>query len=319
MTWTDTAAALVAISGGLIAAVGAVSSFGINRRAQYDRVRTETATLTTGDIAASRHRVGQAIESSGEDQESAITPDLYGDFYAVLWTFERIYGLFISLKPVFPRFGRVTRPERLLLVSVRGAASTWVKFANLHPTVVGDTSVSSVGVRNLHRLAQALTEPRTLWQFLARSKVEGKKVESRRAVMREIERSSGPEGRADRHLVTIKVDGLPATFATAREKSWKEAVRAAVAGAGIRPQDARFSVRIEFRVATPHNGNEVWDLDNLIKPTLDAMEGVFGARSWEGRTHAADDRIDRLEAVKRSPHKGEPTGATIGVWIIPPG
>lgn len=190
MAWTDTATALVGVSGGLIAAVGAVSSFGTNRRAQYDRVRTETATLTTGDIAASRHRVGRAIESAGPDKKSAIGPDLYGDFYSVLWAFERIYGLFISLKPVIPRGGRLTRPERLLLVSVRGAATTWVKFADLNPTVVGDTSVSSMGVRNLDQLAQAMTEPRTFWQVIARSPVDGKKVRSRRAVMREIE--SGP-------------------------------------------------------------------------------------------------------------------------------
>jgi hypothetical protein len=171
----------------LIAGVGAVSSFGTNRRAQYDRVRTETATLTTGDIADSRHRVGQAIESAGPDKKSAIGPELYGDFYSVLWAFERIYGLFVSLKPVIPRGGRLTRPERLLLVSVRGAARTWVKFADLNPTVIGDTSVSSIGVRNLDQLAQAMTEPRTLWQVLNRSRVDGEKVKSRRAVMREIQ------------------------------------------------------------------------------------------------------------------------------------
>jgi hypothetical protein len=60
----------------------------------------------------------------------------------------------------------------------------------------------------------------------------------------------------------------------------------------------------------------VWDLDNLIKPTLDAMEGVFGLRSWNGRSQAADDRVDRLEAIKRRPRDGEVPGATIDVWII---
>jgi hypothetical protein len=60
----------------------------------------------------------------------------------------------------------------------------------------------------------------------------------------------------------------------------------------------------------------VWDLDNLIKPTLDAMEGVFGLRRWNGRPQAADDRVDRLEAVKRRPADGEMPGATINVWTI---
>jgi hypothetical protein len=31
---------------------------------------------------------------------------------------------------------------------------------------------------------------------------------------------------------------------------------------------------------------------------------------------AADDRVDRIEAVKRRPRDGETVGATIDVWII---
>jgi Holliday junction resolvase RusA-like endonuclease len=120
----------------------------------------------------------------------------------------------------------------------------------------------------------------------------------------------------ERHLVTIEVAGRPATFATAHEKPWKEAVRAAVADTGVPPQNARFAVRILFRLAVSRAPNEVWDIDNLVKPTLDAMEGIFGLRAWNGRPQAADDRVDRLEAVKRRPHHGEAPGATIDVWII---
>jgi hypothetical protein len=120
----------------------------------------------------------------------------------------------------------------------------------------------------------------------------------------------------ERHLVTIEVNGRPATFATANEKPWKKAVRAAVADTGVVSQDARFAVRILFQLATDRTPNEVWDLDNLIKPTLDAMEGIFGLRAWNGRAQAADDRVDRLEAVKRQPRDGEAAGATIDVWII---
>jgi Holliday junction resolvase RusA-like endonuclease len=122
----------------------------------------------------------------------------------------------------------------------------------------------------------------------------------------------------ERHLATIQVVGQPASFATAHEKPWKDAVRSAVAAAGVQPQDARFAVRMEFRVAVSQNANEVWDLDNLIKPTLDAMEGVFGTRLWKGPSQAADDRVDRLQAVKRLPHEGELIGAIIDVWVILP-
>lgn len=123
----------------------------------------------------------------------------------------------------------------------------------------------------------------------------------------------------ERHMVTIEVSARPATFATAHEGPWKEAIRSAVASTGVRPQVARFAVRIVFRLAAARTANEVWDLDNLIKPTLDAMEGVFGLREWKGKPQPADDRVDRLEAIKRLARSSERPGATIDVWIIDPG
>lgn len=122
----------------------------------------------------------------------------------------------------------------------------------------------------------------------------------------------------ERHLVTIEVSGRPSSYSSVHEKPWKDAVRAAVGATGIQPRDARFAVRLEFRTAVAKNANEVWDLDNLIKPTLDAMEGIFGLRPWKGSPQAADDRVDRIEAVKRLPREGEPAGATIDVWVIIP-
>jgi hypothetical protein len=40
-------------------------------------------------------------------------------------------------------------------------------------------------------------------------------------------------------------------------------------------------MRLEFRVAVARNASEVSDLDNLSKPTLDAMDGVFGVPAME--------------------------------------
>ncbi len=121
---------------------------------------------------------------------------------------------------------------------------------------------------------------------------------------------------ADRFLARIRVTGRPATFATAGESAWKEAVRQGVAEADCQPLEARFAVRIEFRLGPSRTTGEVWDLDNLVKPTLDAMEGVFGMRPWRGRPQPADDRVDRIEAVKRPSGPGESPGATIDVWVI---
>lgn len=121
-----------------------------------------------------------------------------------------------------------------------------------------------------------------------------------------------------RHLVTLEVEGRPATFATAHEGPWKEAVRRAVAVSDVKsPVDGRFLVRIEFRTAQPKNPNERWDIDNLVKPTLDAMEGIFGARDWRGAPQPQDDRVDHLEAAKRYVRQGEQPGATIEIWLLP--
>lgn len=78
----------------------------------------------------------------------------------------------------------------------------------------------------------------------------------------------------------------------------------------------RFSVRIEFRTNPPTGVGEVWDLDNLIKPTLDAMAGVFGARAWRGVPQPADDRVDHIDARKRVAQPEELPGAVIEVWAM---
>jgi Holliday junction resolvase RusA-like endonuclease len=117
-------------------------------------------------------------------------------------------------------------------------------------------------------------------------------------------------------LVTVDVTGRPATFATSGEKPWKDAVRRAVAESGCSPQSGRFAVRLEFRLGEARRACEVWDLDNLIKPTLDALEGVFGLRQWSGTPQPADDQVDEIQATKRQPTPGEEPGARIDVWLI---
>jgi hypothetical protein len=114
-------------------------------------------------------------------------------------------------------------------------------------------------------------------------------------------------------LVVVDVVGRPASYSSAAEAAWKTAVREAFLATGLGPWDERFSVLMEFRTPEARNADEVWDLDNLIKPTLDAMEGVFGLRPWRGPTQAADDRVDHLEARKRTISGAEVPGARIEV------
>lgn len=118
-------------------------------------------------------------------------------------------------------------------------------------------------------------------------------------------------------VVDVEVAARPATYATAGEAAWRTAVAAAVGTRQV-PDGTRFAVEVEFRLPLPGTRNDAWDLDNLIKPTLDALGGVIGWRRWNGRQQADDERIDRIVASKRTIRTGEAAGARIRIAAIPP-
>ena len=117
-------------------------------------------------------------------------------------------------------------------------------------------------------------------------------------------------------FLVLEVTGQPASYSTAATSPWQKAIRHKIIESGATPRVTRFGVRIAFRTRVPANANEVWDLDNLVKPTLDAMDGVFGKRPIKGRPQAADDRVDYLEASKRTVLDGESPGARIEVYDL---
>jgi hypothetical protein len=91
-----------------------------------------------------------------------------------------------------------------------------------------------------------------------------------------------------------------ASYSTAAEGPWQAAVRAEIARQHASPRkDRRFGIRIAFRTRIPANKNEVWDIDNLVKPTLDAMEV---------RTNDLDGR--RTVELLGDGHRGH------GMWLI---
>jgi NTP pyrophosphatase (non-canonical NTP hydrolase)/Holliday junction resolvase RusA-like endonuclease len=133
---------------------------------------------------------------------------------------------------------------------------------------------------------------------------------------------STPEGAgppAREPFLVLEIVGHPASFSTAATAPWQAAVRAEIARKHASPRDTRFGIRIAFRTRAPANANEVWDIDNLVKPTLDAMEGVLGLRPWKGSPQAADDRVDYLEASKRTVSADESPGARIEIYDLGPG
>ena len=80
--------------------------------------------------------------------------------------------------------------------------------------------------------------------------------------------------------------------------------------------NTRFAVSIAFRTPPPGTANDAWDVDNLVKPTLDAMGAVLGTRPGRYEPAQADDeRVDCLVATKRTAGPGE-SGATIRVYDL---
>lgn len=111
----------------------------------------------------------------------------------------------------------------------------------------------------------------------------------------------------------------PATFATAGEKPWRDAVEAAalVALHGRAPLLGRVGVELEFVLPRRAGRHPGWDLDNLIKPTIDALGAVIGSREGHWRSAQVDDeRVDEIRARKREVHDGEDPHAWVRVWSL---
>jgi Holliday junction resolvase RusA-like endonuclease len=127
-----------------------------------------------------------------------------------------------------------------------------------------------------------------------------------------------PFGRAGsaEHVITIEVVGRPATFATSGEAAWKQAVRNAAVAAGAHVVPGRLSLRVQFRLPQPDRAGQGWDLDNLLKPTVDALDAVLGSRPQRGRPQADDERVDHIDAWKRPASPDELVGATVDVYRL---
>lgn len=122
----------------------------------------------------------------------------------------------------------------------------------------------------------------------------------------------------DAASITRKVAGRPTGYAGGEnERRWKSAVRGAFSAA-VLPGTTRIRVDMDFILTADQLGRREPDLDNLIKSTIDALEGVLGRRSGTGARVEADDvRVARILASKRHGLDGEPSGARIVVSQLP--
>jgi Holliday junction resolvase RusA-like endonuclease len=110
--------------------------------------------------------------------------------------------------------------------------------------------------------------------------------------------------------IAVDVAGRPTGYAAGEnEQRWKAAVRAAFAGMSV-PSSSRVTLEIEYRLDPLQVGHNAPDLDNLLKATIDALDGVLGLRAGSyARTLADDERVDRIVASTRVASPGETPGA----------
>lgn len=112
--------------------------------------------------------------------------------------------------------------------------------------------------------------------------------------------------------IVVDVPGRPTGFAAGdNEQRWKAAVRSALAGTSV-PPSSRIALEIEYRLDPLQVGHSAPDLDNLLKATIDAMDGVLGDRPGRfAHPQADDERIDRIVASKRVAGPGDTPGARV--------
>jgi hypothetical protein len=117
---------------GAVSVVGLVYTYLANRRSQYDRVLTLTAESGLPPVAEDRHIAGTAFEPLSKHplgQPVRLSAEEIKAVFNVLWYFERLDALYLSLRPAL-RPNRITRTQALLLDSLGSSVTTWTNYLN---------------------------------------------------------------------------------------------------------------------------------------------------------------------------------------------
>lgn len=117
--------------------------------------------------------------------------------------------------------------------------------------------------------------------------------------------------------ILIDVQGDPGAYATDRGTAWQAAVRSSVQNSDLKPftAGARLGIELVIRQVVRRPSDQT-DLDNVVKHTIDALEGVLGTRQQGGRPQADDGRIDVIHARREWVSLPEGGGATVRVWRL---
>jgi hypothetical protein len=159
--------AIVGFAVALVPVVGLIFTASMNRRAQYDRVLEVTALLTSGDVAESRHAAGLKFEAFAPSPPATITNPVVNlteeelkALFHVLWSFERINGLFVSLQRSWLSF-RLRKAQKLLLDVSASAITIWNSYTQFEVRDLSgkkyDLAPSKDGLVNLAEKLQIIS------------------------------------------------------------------------------------------------------------------------------------------------------------------
>lgn len=133
-------------------------------------------------------------------------------------------------------------------------------------------------------------------------------------------RSSTTSATPDPDVAVVEVWGVrPGTAATTGGLLWATAIREATVDRDVLAPGARLELTVDFVLPPARSKNDQWDLDNLLKPTIDALATLLGRRRvTTAQPQADDERIDRIVASKRTAGTHAAVGARIELRVLAP-
>ena len=119
----------------------------------------------------------------------------------------------------------------------------------------------------------------------------------------------------------VEVWGMrPGPAASKQGEVWADAIRRETAARDLFAPGARLSLTVDFLLPPRVTGNDEWDLDNLLKTTIDGLIALLGVRRVRtAKPQADDERIDQLTASKRPAGPDEQVGARIQLAVCASG
>lgn len=128
----------------------------------------------------------------------------------------------------------------------------------------------------------------------------------------------GRPAKAAPAVEVVEVWGVePGTTSTRRGREWAQAILRATEERAVFQPAARLSLVVDFVLPVGRTSQEQWDLDNLLKPTIDGLTALLGVRVTNTPVPQADDeRIDRIVASKRTAARGEQPGARLELRVV---